>query len=122
MPQTETVIRQALKEKVNKAKTDRNYYQLDRDMVDHFIGLVECVPDHTFLFDIDPRISLKRVDARGEKDRFEQEEIAFHDRVRAAYLEAVDRDPDRFTVISVGDKTDRDVFHEVSNKLDELIT
>lgn len=41
-------------------------------------------PDITILMDIDPEVSLKRVDARGEKSRFEK--LDYLRKVREAYL------------------------------------
>ena len=44
--------------------------------------------DWTFLFDLDPRIGLRRAEERsGEIDRVEAAGQSFHDRVRGAYLD-----------------------------------
>ncbi len=56
-------------------------------------------PDLTLLLDIDPDEGLSRVDGRGKRDRFEIEESAFFDRVRAAYRRCVREAPERFAVI-----------------------
>lgn len=61
-------------------------------------------PDVTILMDIDPEISLKRVNARGERSRFEK--LNYLRKVRNAYLdiaeeygfEVVDANRDRDTV------------------------
>jgi dTMP kinase len=47
------------------------------------------VPDLTLLYDLDPQVALARMHARtgGNADRFEAESLAFHERVRGAYLE-----------------------------------
>jgi dTMP kinase len=44
------------------------------------------VPDVTFLLDIAPREGLARAAGRGRPDRIERESLAFHERVRAAYV------------------------------------
>jgi dTMP kinase len=48
-------------------------------------------PDITFLLDIDPALSRERVALRGATDRLEREDDAFHERVRAGYLELAQR-------------------------------
>lgn len=59
-------------------------------------------PDLTLLYDLDPEEGLSRTRKRdGERlGRFEATEIAFHRRVRAAYLDIARREPDRVAVIS----------------------
>jgi dTMP kinase len=48
-------------------------------------------PDITFLLDIDAGLSRERVRLRGATDRLEREDEAFHERVRAGYLELARR-------------------------------
>jgi dTMP kinase len=56
-------------------------------------------PDLTLLIDIPPELSVARVRARGDADRMEMEDLAFHTRVRAGYAELVKRYVHRFVVI-----------------------
>ena len=69
------------------------------------LGLIETVnniatqglrPDLIVLLDIAAEQGLKRKNLR---DRFEREEIAFHQRVRQGYLEMAKKDPQRWLVI-----------------------
>jgi dTMP kinase len=53
-------------------------------------------PDRTYLFDLDPETAARRRQAVRTADRFESEQAAFFDRVRAAYLERAARDASRF--------------------------
>ena len=57
-----------------------------------------CRPDITFLLDAPPEIGLsrKRPDAQ---DRFEQEDLDFHRKVRAGFLKMAAQEPDRWVVI-----------------------
>ncbi len=55
-------------------------------------------PDLTILLDISPQEGLTRIVGR-EKDRFEQEDIAFHNRVRDGYLKMAVAEPERWLVI-----------------------
>lgn len=59
-------------------------------------------PDVTVLLDIDPRIGLRRaMDAEPdiEYDRMEAESLAFHEAVRARFLELATADPSRYLVV-----------------------
>jgi len=55
-------------------------------------GLEPCL---TFYLDIDPSIGLQRVAKSRGHDRMEQEGLAFHRKIREAYLELVKESPDR---------------------------
>lgn len=67
-------------------------------------------PSLTFLLDLDPRIGLARVGARGILDRMEQEKLAFHKAVRAGYLALSKANKTRFRVIDAS--RSRDFIHE----------
>ena len=57
-------------------------------------------PDHTLLFDLPVEAGLRRAGRRaGESDRFENETVAFFERVRDAYLELARTEAERFVVI-----------------------
>ena len=49
-------------------------------------------PDLTLLFDLEPEVGLARVARRGEKDRLEGADLAFHQRVRAGFLAQAEED------------------------------
>jgi dTMP kinase len=50
-------------------------------------------PDLTLLLDLDPVDGLRRVAERGNPDRLERADIAFHRRVRAGFLKQAEGDP-----------------------------
>lgn len=56
-------------------------------------------PDLTLLLDLPVEQGLARARARGETDRFEQEEVAFFERVRKTYLERAESAPERYRII-----------------------
>jgi dTMP kinase len=56
-------------------------------------------PDRTLLVDVPPVVAAQRLAAARSADRFEAEQTAFFDRVRAAYLLRVQREPSRFIVL-----------------------
>ena len=73
---------------------------LDKEMINAFSNNLNLpIPDLTLLFDVPVKISLSRVKARGELDRFEQEELAFHNRIREAYLELAKENISRIQII-----------------------
>jgi dTMP kinase len=56
-------------------------------------------PDLTLLFDVAPKIAAKRRAQARAADRFEQEQAAFFNRVREAYLLRARVEPDRIRVV-----------------------
>jgi len=59
----------------------------------------EFRPDCVFLLDIDPLLGMERVRRRGDRDRFELENVDFFQRVRQAYLTRAQQFPQRYLVI-----------------------
>lgn len=66
-------------------------------------------PDLTLYLDIDPKIGLARVSR--SKDRIESEKLAFHQKIRDAYLSIAQKEPERFHVLDAG-KTPEEVFND----------
>jgi dTMP kinase len=69
--------------------------ELERVVVD------KTVPDLTFIFDLDPTLGLKRAKTRGQgvEDRYERKGLAFHQALRAGFLEVAMGAPDRCVVV-----------------------
>jgi len=63
-------------------------------------------PDLTILLDIPAEDGLARKKG-GEKDRFEQEELAFHQRVRQGYFKLAAAEPERWLVIDASQPKDK---------------
>lgn len=75
---------------------------LDRDKIAVLENWVHpgLQPDLTLLFDLPPKLAMRRVAASGNApDRFEQEREHFFAGVREAYLDRARRDPDRIRVL-----------------------
>lgn len=80
------------------------------------------VPDITFLLDIPSPLGLKRAEeAKGKKDRFEKENIAFHKRVRKGYLSLAKTEPRRIKKIIVGSSIE-DVHSQIVELLEQRLT
>ncbi|MEH6466352.1 MAG: dTMP kinase [Porticoccus sp.] len=67
----------------------------------------ELRPDLTLVLDIPVDIGLARAKNRSAPDRFEQEKIAFFERVRECYLARVKAEPHRYQVIDASQSLDR---------------
>lgn len=63
-------------------------------------------PDATILLDLDPRIGLARVGARGVLDRLEREKLSFHRAVRSGFLKLAKQEKRRFFVVSASNSRD----------------
>jgi len=75
------------------------------------------LPDRTLVFDCPFEVASARLAALGRTmDRFEREDRAFFERVRASYLEAASREPERIRLIDASGSLD-----EVKYKVEENI-
>lgn len=77
-------------------------------------------PDLTILLDLPVEMGLKRAARRGQPDRFEREQRAFFERVRAAYLTAAAREPRRVRVIDASANT-REVTQAIVATLEQQL-
>lgn len=63
-------------------------------------------PDLTLLLDVPLEVSMARINQTREKDRFEQEEAEFFNRVREVYLQRAAKQPERYAVIDSSQSLD----------------
>ena len=101
--------------------------KLGTDLIEtlHRLLLNNLKPDLTFLLDLPPEEGLKRAWAQidcgnrsGRETRFEQEEMAFHTRVRNGYLRLAGNEPDRFVIVNSLASID-DVWKQISTVLEK---
>ena len=78
-------------------------------------------PDLTLILDLDVEKGLKRTDIRGEKNRFEDMEVSFHNRVRNGFMEIAKNEKDRVKLINVEDKTIETLQKEILDIIDKNI-
>ena len=95
------------------------------EKLSRMLGIIE--PDRTILLDLDPEEGLSRARLRNTESpsaaaegRFEAEDISFHRRVRAAYLDLARRFPQRIHVVPASGSPD-EVFSRIARLLDEWI-
>jgi dTMP kinase len=84
----------------------------------------DCVPDLTFLLDLDVATArarmLRRVRPIAAVDRMEQQPLEFYQRVCAAYLELAKAEPDRVQLVDGSrtvDEIEREIWAAVQAKL-----
>jgi dTMP kinase len=67
----------------------------------------ECVPDITFILDVDAETARARMQGPRRADRMEQQPAEFYERVRAAYRELAAREPKRIVLINGSESPDK---------------
>ncbi|TCB92852.1 dTMP kinase [Micromonospora zingiberis] len=78
-------------------------------------------PDLVVLLDVDPRTGLSRVAERNRAaDRLEAESLAFHERVRYAFLDLAAADPKRYLVLDAGHPAEQ-IAERVARRVAELL-
>jgi dTMP kinase len=78
-------------------------------------------PDLTLILDIPPKAGLARANARlGDPDRFESQELIMHERIRQAFLDIAEEEPERCVVIDANQPeavVAEDVWEAVTERL-----
>lgn len=79
-------------------------------------------PDLTFLFDIDPKLGLKRINKNKgrEVNRLDLERLSYHNKVRKNFLALAKRYPKRIVVIDASKKPEEvinKVYREIKKRL-----
>ncbi len=78
----------------------------------------DLIPSSVFYLDIDPKIGLQR---RGKlSDRIESETLAFHQKIRQAFLYLAKQHPDRIQVFDAG-KSCKEIFHEAFDSIADIL-
>ena len=84
------------------------------------VATQELKPDFTILLDMPAETGMAR--KSGERqDRFEQEDIAFHQRVREGYLELAASDPQRWMVVDAS-QPKRKITQIIWQKVNQLLS
>ncbi len=76
-------------------------------------------PDHVVLLDAPVETGMTRARHRGELDRFEQEAVAFFERIRQTYLNRAAADPGRYHVVDAAQPLEA-VSHDVTSLIRQL--
>ena len=96
---------------------------IDISKIDNLVNLLNIpLPHLTLLFDLSPDIALERAKNRSELDRFEQEPLAFHGRIRDEYLRLSELHQERIKIVDSSlnfGQVEYQVTETLSNFLDE---
>jgi dTMP kinase len=80
-------------------------FDIDQMLAINAFAIRGATPDITLLLDVEVAVGFDRIASRQRElfqktDRIENEARAFHERVRAGYLELAAKNPDRFTTLN----------------------
>lgn len=86
--------------------------------INHF-AVGGCLPNITFLLDMDAETALARLSKRnGPADRMESEPVAFYQAVRNGYLRAAATEPQRFCILDAT-RTENDLALAIQQTLSQ---
>lgn len=123
-------VQEIIKPNLNEGKivvSDRYYdssvaYQGQREGISkiEIYELIENLdlptPDITFLLDLPANVGLKRAKNRASLDRFESEEISFHEGVRQNYLDLQEQNLNRIVKIDAT-QSPNEIFSNIIKKI-----
>jgi len=99
--------------------------KLDQKVVEYLnaFAVGNCVPDITFVLDVDAATSSSRMQGPRKPDRMEQQPAEFYEDVREAYRELAKRDPNRVVLIDGSrdaDQVANEIWETVSSRFPAL--
>ncbi len=101
--------------------------KLDREMVQclNAFAVGDCVPDITFVLDVDAATAALRMQKPRKADRMEQQPAEFYERVREAYHELAAHEPKRVVLIDGSrdaDQIENQIWETLSSRFPALTT
>ena len=101
--------------------------KLDREMVERLNAFVvgDCVPDITFVLDVDAGTAESRMQQPRKADRMEQQPAEFYERVREAYRELAKRESKRVVLIDGSrnaEQIENEIWEMLQSRFPGLIT
>jgi dTMP kinase len=93
--------------------------RLDREMVERLnaFAVGDCVPNITFVLDVDAATAESRMQTPRRADRMEQQPAEFYERVRRGYRDLAAREPNR--IVLIGGSRDAD---EIENEIWNILS
>jgi dTMP kinase len=101
--------------------------KLDREMVERLnaFAVGDCIPDITFVLDIDPANAKSRMQKPRRPDRMEHEPAEFYERVREGYRDLAAREPNRIILIDGSrdaEAVESEIWKALSSRFPALVT
>jgi dTMP kinase len=101
--------------------------RLDREFVErlNLFAVGDCIPDITFVLDVDEETARMRMQGPRRPDRMEQQSAEFYERVRTAYRELAEHDSKRIVLIDGAespDKIDSAIWKILDDRFPNLAT
>ncbi len=99
--------------------------QLDREMIERVnaFAVADCVPDITFVLDVDAATAESRMSEPRKADRMEQQSAEFYDRVREGYRELAASERKRIVMIDGSgdlDEVEKQIWETLSSRFPVL--
>ncbi len=96
--------------------------RLDKRLVNRIAkaSTLELIPDITFLLNLPVRTGLKRLAARGDTTKMDDEPVEFHELIRQGYMLIAKREPNRIRKIN-SDRDISEVHAEIRSIVSELL-
>jgi dTMP kinase len=88
------------------------------------VAVGDCVPDLTFILDVDEATAHRRMQEPRRADRMEQEPAEFYERVRKAYRELAKREHERVLLIDGSrppDEIEEEIWQTIAQRFDQLV-
>jgi dTMP kinase len=99
--------------------------KLDRQIVERLnaFAIGDCVPDITFVLDVDAETARSRMQQPRRADRMEQQPAEFYEQVRRAYRELAAQEPNRIVLIDGSrgaDKIENEIWETLQARFPAL--
>jgi dTMP kinase len=100
--------------------------KLGRQIVERLnaFAVGDSIPDITFVLDVDAATAQSRMQKPRRADRMEQQPVEFYERVREAYRELAEREPERIVLIDgtqAPDKIDNEIWKTLCSLFPALV-
>src|SRR5436190_21769222 len=100
---------------------------LDRELIERLntFAVGDCIPDVTFVLDVDAATAKSRMQGPRKTDRMEQQPAEFYERVREGYCALAKREPSRVVLIDgscTADEIENEIWKTLASRFANLVT